>query len=84
MEIRADGTVKVGDLTGSWEYDEAAGWLLIIIAGAVERLRALNASHREEGGSSVALTGRNDAGIGVWAVKHTKNQNQVLVTRRFA
>lgn len=57
---------------------------LIIIAGAVERLRALNASHREEGGSTVVLTGRNDAGIGVWAVKHTKNQNQVLVTRRFA
>ena len=84
MEIRADGTVKVGDLTGSWEYDEATGWLLIIIADAVERLRALNASHREEGGSTVALTGHNDAGIGVWAVKHAKNQDQGLVTRLFA
>ncbi len=84
MELKADGSVKAADLTGSWSYDEETGWLEVIIGGAVEKLRALHATHREECGSTVALTGRNDAGIGVWAVKHTKKPEQGLAVKRFA
>ncbi len=84
MELKADGSVRVADLTGSWSYDEETGWLEVIVGGAVEKLRALHATHREEGGDTVALTGRNDAGIGVWAVRHTEKPEEGLAVKRFA
>lgn len=69
MRLSADGTCIAGDLKGTWVYDESTGWLEIVVNGAVERLRALRGTDREEGGATIALTGRNTAGIGVWAKK---------------
>lgn len=84
MELNADGSLKVADLTGTWSYNERTGWIEIVIGGAIEKLRALRATHREEGGATIAFTGRNDAGIGVWAVKHTKQPREKIAVRRFA
>lgn len=69
MVLMTDGTCRVGDLKGSWSYEEKKGSLTVIVNGAVEHYRALPATNRELGGATVALTGRNEAGIGVWACK---------------
>ncbi|MBQ9120487.1 MAG: arabinan endo-1,5-alpha-L-arabinosidase [Lachnospiraceae bacterium] len=69
MRLDADGGCKIGDLHGRWNYDEARNDLEVVINGAIEHYRAIRSTDREEGGETIALTGRNDAGIGVWGKK---------------
>ena len=72
MELEKKGKCLVGDLAGTWSYDPATGWIELVVNGAVERLRALRGTNREEGGETIALTGRNNAGIGVWAIRENQ------------
>ena len=69
MNLYADGNCKVGAVEGSWDYNENSGIITLTANGAVEKMRALRGTNREEGGKTVALTGRNQSGIGVWAMK---------------
>lgn len=69
MKLNSDGSCKVGDIFGVWECEEKTGALTVIINGAVEHYQAFHASDREEGGKTIALTGRNSAGIGIWCKK---------------
>lgn len=72
MELEKKGKCLVGDLAGTWSYDPATGWIELVVNGAVERLRALRGTNCEEGGETIALTGRNNAGIGVWAIRENQ------------
>lgn len=69
MELKADGTCRVGDLSGTWSCTEETGTLTVFINGAVEHYQAFHAADREEGGETIALSGRNTAGIGIWCKK---------------
>ena len=69
MNLYADGKCKVGAVEGIWNYNENSGIITLTANGAVEKMRALRGTNREEGGRTVALTGRNQSGIGVWAMK---------------
>ncbi len=69
MSLFADGGCKVGDLNGRWSYDAARNDLMVVLNGAIEHYQALRSTDHEEGGETIALTGRNDANIGIWGKK---------------